>query len=171
MQHAVRNLGRVGIAAMAIGAVDAALWDLKARLLHLPLVTLLGAVRDRVPVYGSGGFTSYPIAQLQEQLGGWVAGGIPRVKMKIGRDAAADPERVRAAPDYAYMERTHNDHGTKTLLRRSTGRRSRSSNDTCQCIAGSYARFNRINPVGPVHAYLLRVNAFPEWTTIAGSPR
>jgi L-alanine-DL-glutamate epimerase-like enolase superfamily enzyme len=39
-------------------AVDVALWDLKARLLDLPLVTLLGAVRDAVPAYGSGGFTT-----------------------------------------------------------------------------------------------------------------
>jgi L-alanine-DL-glutamate epimerase-like enolase superfamily enzyme len=99
MLHTTRNLGRAGIVAMAIAAVDAALWDLKARILNLPLVTLLGAVRDRVPVYGSGGFTSYPIVRLQEQLGGWVADGIPRVKMKIGRDAAADPARVRAARD------------------------------------------------------------------------
>jgi L-alanine-DL-glutamate epimerase-like enolase superfamily enzyme len=37
--------------------VDSALWDLKARLLNLPLATLLGAVRQSVPVYGSGGFT------------------------------------------------------------------------------------------------------------------
>jgi L-alanine-DL-glutamate epimerase-like enolase superfamily enzyme len=58
MVHAIRNLGRPGIASMAIAAVDTALWDLKARLLGLPLVTLLGAVRDEVPVYGSGGFTS-----------------------------------------------------------------------------------------------------------------
>ena len=36
-----------------------ALWDLKARLLDLPLHRLLGAVRDEVPVYGSGGFTTY----------------------------------------------------------------------------------------------------------------
>ncbi len=58
MVHAIRNLGRPGIAAMAISAVDNALWDLKARLLGLPLVLLLGAARDAVPVYGSGGFTS-----------------------------------------------------------------------------------------------------------------
>ena len=72
-----------------------ALWDLKAKLLDLPLVTLLGAVRDAAPVYGSGGFTSYSIGQLQEQLGGWVAAGIPRVKMKIGRHPAEDLSRVR----------------------------------------------------------------------------
>ena len=93
----VRNLGREGIASMAISAVDVALWDLKARLLDLPLVTLLGASRGAAPVYGSGGFTSYTEAQLCAQLSGWVNAGIPRVKMKIGRDAAADVARVAAA--------------------------------------------------------------------------
>lgn len=97
MQHQVRNLGRPGIAAMAISGVDNALWDLKARLLGLPLVKLLGQVREGVPIYGSGGFTSYSNKQLQKQLSGWVEQGISRVKMKIGRDAAADPERVAAA--------------------------------------------------------------------------
>jgi L-alanine-DL-glutamate epimerase-like enolase superfamily enzyme len=99
MVHAIRNLGRPGVVAMAISAVDAALWDLKARLLDLPLVTLLGAVRGGVPVYGSGGFTSYSLARLQEQLGGWVAQGIPRVKMKIGAHPDEDLHRVRAARD------------------------------------------------------------------------
>jgi L-alanine-DL-glutamate epimerase-like enolase superfamily enzyme len=93
----IRNLGRPGIAAMAIAAVDVALWDLKARLLEVPLVTLLGAVRDAVPVYGSGGFTSYSTEQLQKQLADWVQAGIPRVKMKIGRDPARDIERIAAA--------------------------------------------------------------------------
>jgi L-alanine-DL-glutamate epimerase-like enolase superfamily enzyme len=80
-----------------ISAVDSALWDLKARLLKVPLVTLLGAVREAVPIYGSGGFTSYSEKQLQSHLAGWVKQGIPRVKMKIGRDAQADLERIRAA--------------------------------------------------------------------------
>lgn len=97
MVSATRNLGRPGIVSMAISAVDSALWDLKARLLGLPLATLLGKVREAVPIYGSGGFTSYSNAQLQEQLAGWVAQGISRVKMKIGRDALADLERVQLA--------------------------------------------------------------------------
>jgi L-alanine-DL-glutamate epimerase-like enolase superfamily enzyme len=97
MVRETRNLGRSGVTSMAIAAVDVALWDLKARLLELPLCALLGAAHDRVPVYGSGGFTSYPIARLQEQLGGWVRAGIPRVKMKIGSVPEADPERVRSA--------------------------------------------------------------------------
>ena len=97
MIHAIRNLGRPGIVSMAIAAVDVALWDLKARLLDLPLVTLLGAVRDGVPVYGSGGFTSYSLEQLQRQLGGWAEQGIQCVKMKIGTHPSSDPERVQAA--------------------------------------------------------------------------
>ena len=97
MVRAVRNLGRPGIASMAISGVDNALWDLKARLLGVPLVTLLGAVRTAIPVYGSGGFTSYSIDELQRQLAGWVADGISRVKMKVGRDAVRDIERVGAA--------------------------------------------------------------------------
>ncbi|HET7754350.1 MAG TPA: enolase C-terminal domain-like protein [Anaeromyxobacteraceae bacterium] len=97
MYRSIRNLGRPGIAAMAISAVDAALWDLKARLLGLALVKLLGAARDAVDAYGSGGFTSYTVPALQAQLGGWAELGLARVKMKIGRDAAADVERVAAA--------------------------------------------------------------------------
>lgn len=97
MRHAIRNVGRPGIASHAIAAVDTALWDLKARLLDVALATLLGAVREAVPVYGSGGFTSYTDERLREQLGGWVEQGIPRVKMKIGREPGRDVERVRAA--------------------------------------------------------------------------
>jgi len=97
MVHKIRNLGRPGICSMAIAAVDVALWDLKARLLDLSLVTLLGATRDTVPVYGSGGFTSYSIERLQQQLGAWVEQGIPRVKMKIGTHPADDLGRVKAA--------------------------------------------------------------------------
>ncbi|MCA1853314.1 MAG: hypothetical protein LC647_13215, partial [Beggiatoa sp.] len=82
---------------MAIAAVDTALWDLKAKLLDGPLVILLGTVHEAMAVYGSGGFTSYPVAKLKEQLGGWAASGISRVKMKVGRSPQEDVERVRAA--------------------------------------------------------------------------
>jgi L-alanine-DL-glutamate epimerase-like enolase superfamily enzyme len=97
MANSVRNLGRPGIASMAIAAVDSALWDLKARILNIPLVSLIGAVRECVPIYGSGGFTSYSKDQLQDQLGSWMAQGIPRVKMKIGSHPDGDIERVRQA--------------------------------------------------------------------------
>jgi L-alanine-DL-glutamate epimerase-like enolase superfamily enzyme len=97
MLHSVRNLGRPGICAMAISAIDTALWDLKARLFDVPLVTLFGQVREALPIYGSGGFTNYSNEQLQKQLRGWVQEGIPQVKMKVGRDAKIDRQRVASA--------------------------------------------------------------------------
>lgn len=94
MVIAVRNMTRPGIAGYAISAVDIALWDLKSRLLDLPLHRLLGAVRDEVPVYGSGGFTSYDEAQLRAQLAHWVDDqSIPRVKIKIGQSWGRAPQR------------------------------------------------------------------------------
>ncbi len=97
MVRAVRNIGRPGIASSAIAAVDVALWDLKARLLDLPLAALLGPVRDGVAIYGSGGFTSYGVERLQEQLAGWADAGIAMVKMKVGREPERDCERVALA--------------------------------------------------------------------------
>ncbi|WP_258187445.1 enolase C-terminal domain-like protein [Trinickia symbiotica] len=97
----VRNLGRSGLAATAISAIDCALWDLNARLLEVPLVRLLGGrARECVPIYGSGGFTSYTDAQLREQFVRWVDNdGCRAVKMKVGSDPARDPQRVKAARD------------------------------------------------------------------------
>jgi L-alanine-DL-glutamate epimerase-like enolase superfamily enzyme len=97
MLRQIRNLGRPGIVSMAISAVDNALWDLKAKLLDCSLLDLLGASRESAEIYGSGGFTSYTIEQIQNQLGGWASEGIKSVKMKIGRDPADDLDRVRAA--------------------------------------------------------------------------
>lgn len=104
MVRAIRNSGRPGVVSMAIAAVDIALWDLKARLLGLPLTALLGRVRDAAAVYGSGGFTSLDEEALRGQLAGWARDdGIPRVKMKIGTGWGADPQldldRVGAARD------------------------------------------------------------------------
>jgi L-alanine-DL-glutamate epimerase-like enolase superfamily enzyme len=94
MQRSVRNLGNRGIAAMAISAIDIALWDLRAKLLHVSLVQLLGTARDSIPAYGRGGFTSYDDRQLQSQLGEWAEKGFLFVKMKVGTDPADDPRRV-----------------------------------------------------------------------------
>jgi L-alanine-DL-glutamate epimerase-like enolase superfamily enzyme len=96
--RSIRNLGRSGLVATAISAVDAALWDLKAKLLETSLGALLGCCRDSVPIYGSGGFTTYSDCQLRDQLSGWVErDGCRWVKMKIGSDPTRDPERVAAA--------------------------------------------------------------------------
>ena len=95
MQRAVRNIGRSGLAATALSAVDLALWDLKAKIHGLPLAKLLGRACDTVSVYGSGGFTTYTDSELADQLRGWVErDGCRQVKMKIGADPGRDPHRV-----------------------------------------------------------------------------
>jgi L-alanine-DL-glutamate epimerase-like enolase superfamily enzyme len=91
MVRAARNATRAGAVGYAISAVDVALWDLKARLLNVPLAALFGIVHDAVPVYGSGGFTTYTDEQMVRQLTGWVRDQrIPRVKIKIGESWGAD---------------------------------------------------------------------------------
>lgn len=99
MLRRVRNFGHRGIAASAISACDVALHDLKAKLLDLPLIALLGSRHDALPVYGSGGFTSYADNELADQLAGWVEEGIGAVKMKVGTEPARDPARVARARD------------------------------------------------------------------------
>lgn len=98
LQKAVRNLGREGLVASAISALDVALWDLKAKLLDLPLAKLLGTYREALPIYGSGGFTTYTDEELGQQLRGWVEReGCAWVKMKIGTHPERDPHRVEVA--------------------------------------------------------------------------
>jgi L-alanine-DL-glutamate epimerase-like enolase superfamily enzyme len=97
MLQKIRNLGRSGLVAMAISAVDTALWDLKAKLLGKPLCKVLGTTREDVPLYGSGGFTSYSLKRLEDQLGSWANQGFRWVKMKIGTDPEKDVDRVKAA--------------------------------------------------------------------------
>jgi L-alanine-DL-glutamate epimerase-like enolase superfamily enzyme len=97
MQQSVRNLGNRGIAAMAISAIDVALWDLRAKLMHVSLVQLLGAARESIAAYGSGGFTSYNDRQLQAQLGGWAEQEFLFVKMKVGTHPGDDSRRVQVA--------------------------------------------------------------------------
>ena len=121
MVAAVRNVGLPGIAATAISAVDVALWDLKARLLELPLVRLLGAARESVPVYGSGGFTSYDMSALKEQVVAWADAGIDQVKIKVGRTPREDVGRVRAArnavgPDIGLLVDANGAYAAKQAL-------------------------------------------------------
>src|SRR4051812_25326018 len=95
MIAAIRNDGQVGIAMMAVSAVDNALWDLKAKLFDVPLCNLLGKAKESMLIYGSGGFTSYNKKQLQQQLIVWVDEGIQHVKIKIGTEPEKDVERVK----------------------------------------------------------------------------
>jgi L-alanine-DL-glutamate epimerase-like enolase superfamily enzyme len=97
MARDVRNLGRPGLASAAISAVDMALWDLKAKLMNLPLYQLWGRARECVEVYGSGGFISYSEEQLLKQLGDWRQQGINKFKIKIGHNEQEDLKRIRQA--------------------------------------------------------------------------
>jgi L-alanine-DL-glutamate epimerase-like enolase superfamily enzyme len=123
MRVAARNHGALGVAAMAISAVDVALWDLKAKVLDVSLATLLGTTRESVMIYGSGGFTSYSDERLASQLGGWASQGLRAVKMKVGRESARDPERVAVArraigPDVALFVDANGGYSAKEALRR-----------------------------------------------------
>ncbi|HTT54407.1 MAG TPA: enolase C-terminal domain-like protein [Streptosporangiaceae bacterium] len=94
MTRAVRNIGRPGIAATAISAADIALWDLKARLVGCTVADLAGRAHREVPIYGSGGFSSYDENQTRDQLADWVGKDrIPRVKIKIGESWGGDQDR------------------------------------------------------------------------------
>jgi L-alanine-DL-glutamate epimerase-like enolase superfamily enzyme len=97
LRRAVRNDGDAGLAACAISVVDIALWDRLSRARGVPLAVALGAFREAVPIYGSGGFCTYDDSRLAEQLGGWARDGIPMVKMKVGADPEADPNRIAVA--------------------------------------------------------------------------
>ncbi len=138
MVQAIRNAGRPGVVSMAIAAVDIALWDLKARRVGMSLASLLGHVRDSVPVYGSGGFTSLDEGALVAQMCGWVREqGIPRVKMKIaggwGADPALDLERVACVreaigPDAELYVDANGGYSRKAAIR--VGRALRASDVT-----------------------------------------
>jgi L-alanine-DL-glutamate epimerase-like enolase superfamily enzyme len=126
MVRAVRNAPRVGAVGYAISAVDVALWDLKARLLGLPLHRLLGAVREAVPVYGSGGFTTYDDGQLADQLAAWMLQQLPRVKIKIGESwggaEARDLYRIaqtreQVGPDVELYVDANGGYGRKQAVR------------------------------------------------------
>jgi L-alanine-DL-glutamate epimerase-like enolase superfamily enzyme len=123
----VRNAGRPGLVGYAISAVDCALWDLKARVLGLPLSRLLGAAHSAVPIYGSGGFTTYDDRQLRDQLTHWTQKqAIPRAKIKIGeswgQNIDRDLARMRLAretigPDVEFYVDANGAYGRKQAIR------------------------------------------------------
>ncbi|MCY9783795.1 mandelate racemase/muconate lactonizing enzyme family protein [Nocardiopsis sp. EMB25] len=93
----LREAGTSGLTLMAVAGVDIALWDLVARLAGVSLVDLVGRRRDEVRAYGSGVNLDYPLADLLEQVRGWVAAGHRAVKIKVGSaDVGRDVERVAA---------------------------------------------------------------------------
>lgn len=121
IRRQVRNMGASGIAATAISAVDAALWDLKARLLDLPLARMLGMRRSAVPVYGSGGFTNYDNARLRDQLASWEGQGCRWVKIKVGTDPDRDPQAHQDGSRRDWRRRAVHRRQWRTVAQASVG--------------------------------------------------
>ena len=94
-------IGRGGIAAFAISAVDIALWDLSGQVRQEPLWRVLGAdAANPVPAYVGGIDLLLPLDELLKQTRHALGGGFRAVKMKVGRDALGeDLERVAAMRD------------------------------------------------------------------------
>jgi L-alanine-DL-glutamate epimerase-like enolase superfamily enzyme len=97
MYRADRGIRRVGVAGYAVAALDIGLWDLAGKAAGLPLYQLWGAVTDRVPAYGSGGWPKYSMADLIAEARRYAAMGCRYYKMKIHHpDPRANRERVQA---------------------------------------------------------------------------
>lgn len=89
----LRGVGRKGLMFAALSAIDIALWDIKGKALGVPLVKLFGGGRDQVPVYGSGGWTSYSDQQLVAEAVDIVSRGYTTIKLKVGVDGGRNPNR------------------------------------------------------------------------------
>jgi L-alanine-DL-glutamate epimerase-like enolase superfamily enzyme len=93
-------VGRGGLVAFAMAAVDTALWDLKARRREEPLWRLLGGHDPKVPAYAGGIDLDFPLGQLLDQTRGNLERGFRAIKMKVGRDKLSeDVARVAALRD------------------------------------------------------------------------
>lgn len=99
----MRGVGRKGLAFCAYSAVDIALWDLKGQMIGLPLYRLLGGTRKTVPIYASGGWTSYSLDELVAEAKSMVARGYDKIKVKVGVEGGLNPNedlrRIRAVRD------------------------------------------------------------------------
>jgi L-alanine-DL-glutamate epimerase-like enolase superfamily enzyme len=95
--RAAAALGHGDLALAAVGAYDLALWDLAGRAAGAPVWQLLGATRDRLPVYYSGLFLGATVDELRAEAAPLPGLGYRAVKLRVGRaDPAEDVARVAA---------------------------------------------------------------------------
>ena len=101
--HYIRGVGRKGLAFCAYSSVDIALWDLKGQLLDMPLYKLLGGTKKKIPIYASGGWTSYSCEELVEEAREMVRRGYTMIKLKVGVEGGRNPNedvrRIQAVRD------------------------------------------------------------------------
>ncbi len=89
----LRGAGRKGLAFCALSAVDIALWDLKGKILGMPLYRLLGGNNPMVAVYASGGWTSFSDDELAANSKAKIERGYSIVKVKVGVEGGRNPRR------------------------------------------------------------------------------
>jgi len=98
VQHYDREaeyFGNIGLQRWACGSINVAMWDAWAKTLGTPVWKLFGAYRERVPLYGSGGWLSYSIEELVDEVKRYVSRGFRAVKIKVGSpDVQQDLERL-----------------------------------------------------------------------------
>jgi L-alanine-DL-glutamate epimerase-like enolase superfamily enzyme len=90
----IHKLGNEGAAHAALGAIDIALWDIKARIAGEPLWRTLGAKEGRVKAYASGLDYCLTDDELFSFYRRMAEQGIDGGKLKVGLDIDADMRRL-----------------------------------------------------------------------------
>lgn len=100
MLRRIHYVGRGGVAAFAVSAIDIALWDARAKRLDKPLRQITGGAGGRCKVYRGGIDLNYPLAKLLDSVENHLAAGFNAVKIKVGKPGLGeDSERVAAVRD------------------------------------------------------------------------
>jgi len=92
----IHDVGGAGVTTHALAALDIAYWDLLGKTLNAPIIDILGRVRDRVPLYGSGINLHLSVEEVIDQMKRWKSKGYKAAKVKVGKpDLEEDVERLR----------------------------------------------------------------------------
>lgn len=88
--------GNQGLLRWTQAAVNIAMWDAWGKAQGQPIHKLLGVTKEQVAIYGSGGWISYSIDELIEEVAGYADRGFKAVKIKVGSPkVSTDLERLR----------------------------------------------------------------------------
>ena len=99
MYRKTLDFARRGTLVASMSAIDIAIWDLKGKILGLPVSTLLGgAHRTEVRPYATGlYFTSHdnPSQEFDEEAQKYISQGFKAIKMKVGLGVEEDYKNVK----------------------------------------------------------------------------
>jgi L-alanine-DL-glutamate epimerase-like enolase superfamily enzyme len=105
----IHYVGRGGITAFAMSAVDIALWDLRGKREGKALWQLAGGAGRTARAYRGGIDLNFPLNQLLSNVAGYLDAGFTAVKIKVGRPTLEeDVARVKGVreligPDVTFM--------------------------------------------------------------------